>query len=294
VILVAGGTGLLGSLVVTRLSDRGERVRVLTRDPGRARHLPGGVETVTGDVREANAVVAAMDGCDRVVSAVHGFAGPGRPSPAAIDREGNHNLITAAVGAGVARFVLVSALGAAPDHPMSLHRMKFAAEQELWASTIPGVIVRSAPFLETWLGVIGAKIAGGGPALVLGRGRNPINFASARDVAAFVDRALRDDQLVGETISVGGPENLSFNEIAARLVARGGGSGRTKHVPTAVLGAAAVLARPVRPVFARQARAAVVMNTIEMSFDAMPTRLRFPDIALTAIADVVADLPVSR
>ena len=266
---------------------------MLTRDPRRAQHLPVGVETVTGDVREARAVTAAIAGCDGVVSAVHGFAGPGHPNPAAIDRAGNHNLIAAAAGAGVARFVLVSVLGASPDHRMSLHRMKFAAEQDLGAAAVPGVIVRSAPFLETWLGVIGAKIAGGGPAMVLGSGNNPINFVSARDVAAVVDRALRDDRLVGETVSVGGPENLSFNEIATRLLARAG-SGRRKHVPTAVLAAAAVLARPVHPAFARQARAAVVMNTVDMSFDAMPTRLRFPEIALTSMADVLADSPVSR
>jgi hypothetical protein len=36
-----------------------------------------------------------------VVSAVHGFAGPGRPSPEAIDRDANHALIQAAADAGV-------------------------------------------------------------------------------------------------------------------------------------------------------------------------------------------------
>ena len=38
-ILVAGGSGRLGTLVVRRLADRGLDVRVLTRDPSRARHL---------------------------------------------------------------------------------------------------------------------------------------------------------------------------------------------------------------------------------------------------------------
>src|SRR6478609_10254821 len=54
VILVAGGTGRLGALVVSGLTDRGERVRVLTRDPGRAVKLVGPlVELTVGDVREA-------------------------------------------------------------------------------------------------------------------------------------------------------------------------------------------------------------------------------------------------
>ena len=42
-ILVVGGTGTLGTRLVRRLSDRGQSVRVLTRDPARAAHLPGTV-----------------------------------------------------------------------------------------------------------------------------------------------------------------------------------------------------------------------------------------------------------
>jgi uncharacterized protein YbjT (DUF2867 family) len=51
-ILVAGGTGTLGTQVVRLLSARGAGVRVLTREPGRAAHLPAAVETVTGDLRD--------------------------------------------------------------------------------------------------------------------------------------------------------------------------------------------------------------------------------------------------
>jgi ketosteroid isomerase-like protein len=61
-ILVAGGTGTLGTQVVRRLSDRGLRVRVLTRDPTRAAHLPATVQTLTGDLRDPAAVAAAVRG----------------------------------------------------------------------------------------------------------------------------------------------------------------------------------------------------------------------------------------
>ena len=49
-ILVAGGTGRLGTVLVRRLLAREETVRVLTRDPRRAAHLPG-AEVAVGDVR---------------------------------------------------------------------------------------------------------------------------------------------------------------------------------------------------------------------------------------------------
>jgi uncharacterized protein YbjT (DUF2867 family) len=77
-IAVAGGTGRLGSALVKRLHDRGLRVRVLTRDPERARHLRHlGVDIVTADVRDRAGIRSALEGVCTVVSAVHGFVGPG-------------------------------------------------------------------------------------------------------------------------------------------------------------------------------------------------------------------------
>jgi uncharacterized protein YbjT (DUF2867 family) len=285
VILVAGGTGLLGSRVVKQLTDAGDQIRVVTRDPSRASHLPAGVEVVVGEVRRGP-LDAVVEGCDCVVSAVHGFAGPDRTSPAAVDRTGNRNLIAASTRAGVDRFVLVSIVGARPDHPMSLHRMKYAAEQELRASGLTAVVVRSTSFLETWIELIGGNVHDGGPALILGPGQNPINFVSVGDVAAFVCLAVHGDQRIGGGVSVGGPQNLGFTEIAAHLLACEGRADRPKRIPLTALRAMSVLARPFSSAFARQARAAVVMNTTDMTFDAPPVRDRFPDIPATTMADV--------
>jgi uncharacterized protein YbjT (DUF2867 family) len=62
-ILVAGGSGRLGTLVVRRLADRGLDVRVLTRDPSRARHLgDAAIDIVEGDVRDAASLERAWKG----------------------------------------------------------------------------------------------------------------------------------------------------------------------------------------------------------------------------------------
>ncbi|MDQ1731689.1 MAG: hypothetical protein QOK10_1848 [Pseudonocardiales bacterium] len=284
-ILVAGGTGLLGTCIVTRLTAAGEQVRVLTRDPLRAGQLPARVQVVVGDVRHGP-LDDAVDGCSGVVSAVHGFIGRRGNNPATVDRDGNHNLLTAAAAAGAKRFVLVSAAGARADHPLSLHRMKYAAEQELLASNLAGVIVQAPPFLETWQQVIGAKLADGGPALVLGPGRNPINFVCADDVAAFVVLAISGDPRIGSEITVAGPENLTFLQIAEYLTARHQRSGAIKHVPLAALKAMAVLAQPFQPAFARKAHAAVVMNTTDMTLGPTTGRQAFPDVPVTSIDDL--------
>jgi uncharacterized protein YbjT (DUF2867 family) len=122
---------------------------VLTRDPARAQHLAGpGVEVVRGDVRDAASVGLALCGAGTVISAVHGFAGPGGVSPASVDRAGNASLTGAAARADAA-FVLVSVVGASPGHPISLFRPKHAADETLRASGIPWTIVRATAFMET-------------------------------------------------------------------------------------------------------------------------------------------------
>lgn len=291
-ILVAGGTGLLGTRIVTRLTAANEQVRVLTRDPKRARHLPAEVEIIVGDVRRGG-LEDVVKGCAGVISAVHGFIGPRGINPATVDRDGNHHLITAATAAGAKRFVLMSAAGARADHPMSLHRMKYAAEQELRASSLAGVIVHAPPFLETWQQVVGAKLADGGPAVVLGPGRNPINFVSADDVAAFVVLAISGDPRIGSQLTVAGPENLSFLEIAEYLTAHYKRSGAIKHVPLAALKTMSVLAKPFQPAFARKAQAAVIMNTTDMTLDSSAGRDAFPDISSTSIDDLAKRLASS-
>jgi uncharacterized protein YbjT (DUF2867 family) len=294
VILVAGGTGTLGTRVVRLLTERGEAVRVLARDPARAGQLPGTVEVVTGDVRDPAAVAAAVAGCATVVSAVHGFAGPGRPSPESVDRDGNRALIRAAAAAGVEHLVLVSVLDAGPDHPMSLHRAKYAAEQAVRASGLAWTIVRPAPFLDTWVAIVGAKLKTKGQALVFGPGSNPITFVSAADVAAVVDLAVRDPSLRGQVLEVAGPEQLGFTQLADRLVAATGQPGRVRHVPLPLLRVMSVLARPVAPVLARQAQAAVVMNTTDMTADATATGDRFPTVRSTTLDELLEGQPPRR
>src|SRR5215472_1305799 len=64
--------------------------------------------------------------------------------PKSVDWLGNSNLIRAAERARVGTFILLSALGAAPGHPMELMRMKYRAEQELKSSRLAWTIIRPA------------------------------------------------------------------------------------------------------------------------------------------------------
>jgi uncharacterized protein YbjT (DUF2867 family) len=76
-------------------------------------------------------------------------------------------------------------------------------------------------------------------------------------------------------IEVGGPQNLTFNELAALLQRIRGRPARVRHIPPWLL-------RSMAP-FARRARAAIAMDTIDMTFDAVAADHSFADLPMTDI-----------
>ena len=115
--LVTGGAGYVGMGVVDELLSRGRRVRVLEAltfgQDDIAAELEGrGVELIRGDVRDADARRAALDGAEEVV---HLAAIVGDPACArdpelahAVNVEGSTAMVADAVAAGVRRFVFAS------------------------------------------------------------------------------------------------------------------------------------------------------------------------------------------
>jgi uncharacterized protein YbjT (DUF2867 family) len=266
-ILVAGGTGLLGRDVVARLVARGASVRVLTRDVGLGRQSLGNladrVELVGADVRDPASLAPAMVGADTVVAAVQGFGGREAGGITAVDRDGNRNLVRTAAAAGVGRFVLLSIHDASAADPLALGRAKAAVEADLRATSMTPLVVRPTAYMETWAGLIGGTILGSGRARVFGRGRNPINFVAASDVAAVVEELADGAGRAARTIEVVGPEDLSFDDIVARFSAALGRPVPTSHVPLLMLRAMAIALRPVKPILAAQIAAAIILDTID-------------------------------
>ena len=285
-ILVAGGTGRLGTILVDRLAERELQVRVLTRDARRAAHLPGTVSVIRGDVRDPSTLRAAFEGVNLVVSAVHGFVGTHGDSPASVDRDGNAHLINAAEAVGAA-MVLMSGVGASADSPMELFRMKYAAEQYALCSRVPTTIVRATAFLELWIELLRNTATRSGRPLVFGRGDNPINFVSVTDVAALVERVVVDPTTRGQTFEVGGPDNLTFNQLAEAVQRADGREGAPRHVPPAALRLIAATVGRLKPQVGRQTRAALVMDHMDLTFHFIQVDSRF-DAAVTSVADLLS------
>jgi uncharacterized protein YbjT (DUF2867 family) len=259
-VLVAGGTGRLGGQVVRRLQRGGVQTRVLTRDATRAAVLAAaGSEVATGDVRLPSSLPAALIDVDVVVSAVHGLLGPRGESPETVDRAGNIALFEAAHAAG-ADLVMVSVVGAAADSPFELFRAKHAAEQHLTQSGIGWTIVRAPAFLETWLDILRTTAARSGRPTVLGRGDNPIDFASVAAVVEAVTDAVLDRGRRGRVVEVPS-EVRTLNDLADVVASETGSSRATRHVPRPALRVVGVVGRLVKPDVGRLARTALAMDT---------------------------------
>jgi NADH dehydrogenase len=288
-ILIAGGTGRLGSAVANLLHKREVPIRVLSR--GLAPH-PGTIDTnvelVRGDVRDPASLRRPMEGIDLVVSAVQGFMGPGGVTPQSVDRDGNTYLIEAAERVG-ADIVMVSVVGASPDSPMELMRSKYAAEQRLRSSSAGWTILRPEAYAETWTALVEQTAGRSHRPLVFGRGDNPITWVSVGDVAALVERAVVDATLRGRVLEICGPEPVTLTRLAEMIMTQHGWTGQPRHVPRPMLRAMANTVGLLKPGMALQARAALAMDELPTTNDTA-LRNEFPDLPCTPVSQVVAAL----
>jgi len=141
--------------------------------------------------------------------------------------------------------------------------------------------------METWATLVGEPLVRTGSTRIFGRGSNPINFVSVHDVASLVTHAVGDPALRDEVIEVGGPENLTFRQVIQTFREVANASGTVRHIPVPMLRVMAVVMRPVNPLLARQAQAAAVMDTRDMTFDAQALHERYPWMSVTTLSDVV-------
>ena len=111
-VLVTGATGFVGWHVARKLLERGERVRLLVRDPARVRELDG-AEAVTGDLRDPASLERAVAGCGAVyhVAADYRLWVRDPREMFASNVEGTRNVLDAARRAGVDRVVYTSTVG---------------------------------------------------------------------------------------------------------------------------------------------------------------------------------------
>ena len=144
-VLVTGATGYVGGRLVPELLAAGHEVVCLARSPGKLRARPwhDEVEVVQGDVRDVEAVAAAMEGCVAAYYLVHSMDGEG--GFAERDRRFAEAFRSAAERAGVGRIVYLGGLGTDDGDELSEHlRSRHEVGRVLAAGPVAVVELRAA------------------------------------------------------------------------------------------------------------------------------------------------------
>ena len=287
-IAIVGATGVLGRELARQLLSNGERVVAITRDASRARDLVSlGAEVRVADLVERASLEPAIRGASTVVAAAHGLLGRGRNASGNVDDAGHRALIDVARGQRVSHFVYTSVVGASPTHPVAFWRTKYAAERYLEASGLRHTILRPTAFMETHAHMLlGKSVLEGKPAVVFGAGTQRLNFVAASDVAAIAIMALRDSGGGNRTIEIGGPDNLTRNDVVALYGRVAGRPAKVRHVSTGALRVLSAIMRPFHEGLSGVMAASISFETIDQSFDPAETLRRYP-IRLTTLEDFV-------
>ncbi|MDQ3004783.1 MAG: SDR family oxidoreductase [Chloroflexota bacterium] len=287
-ILIVGVTGVLGREAARQLLAAGHKVRGLARNPASAADIKQlGAEIVKGDLIDRASLINACKGVDAVLTAAHSLLGTGKYKSEAVDNEGHRVLIDAAKAAGVKHFVYLSAKDASPSHPTDFFRTKSKMEAYLKASGLSYTILRPSAFMEHHVhNLLGATILTTGKTTIYGAGNNPNNFIAGKDIARFAVLALTDARLKNRSIDVGGPDNVTKNQVAEMYGRFSGKKPKVAHVPTGVMNVMGPILRPIQPVLSRLMSFSAWADTDNISFDPTAMLKEFP-MTLTRVEDFI-------
>ncbi|UUU20646.1 SDR family oxidoreductase [Streptomyces sp. DSM 40750] len=208
-ILVTGGTGVLGRPVTERLRAAGHEVRVLSRHA-----QPYAVDLVAG----GSGLDTAVAGVDTIVHCM--------TSPRGGDEKATANLIAAARRAGVRHLVYISIVGV-DRVPFPYYRSKLAVERLVEESGLGWTTLRATQFHD--LLVMLFQVLAKPPVMLLPAGVSdqPVAVAEVADRLA----ELAVGAPAGRVDDMGGPEILTFPELAHAYLAATGRRRRLLNVP---------------------------------------------------------------
>ena len=199
-IVVVGGSGLIGSKLVTKLREHGHEA--IAASPN------SGVNTLTGEglaeaLKGASVVVDVSNSPSWEDSAVMKFF-----------ETSTRNLLAYEAAAGVGHHVALSVVGTERLLASGFFRAKMAQENLIKGSSIPYSIIRATQFFEFVKGIADFSTDGNKVCLPLAL----IQPMAADDVASAVGRIATGSPVNG-TVEVGGPEQFRLDELVRQALA---------------------------------------------------------------------------
>ena len=277
-ILITGGTGFIGSRLAARLAAEGKPVRAAARGV-RSPSLPDGVEAVSADVVSGDGLEHALQGVERVAHLVAIIVERGPQTFDAVIRGGTERLVEAARTAGVRKIVYVSAIGADPDPRFPYWAAKWKAEQAVIGSGITYTILRPSIVFgpeDDFFNRLAGLVRWNPVVPVAGDGKTRFQPIWVEDLVTCIAASLEEGAHDNQIIEVGGPEQLTYEELLD-TVRRELGVRRLKvHVPLPFVRALARTMEAVlpRPLVTRQQLAMLAKDNTAES-DGVPRHFGF-------------------
>jgi len=220
-VTVFGAAGFVGRNVVRQLAENGIRVRAACRDPEAAAFLKtmgavGQISLPQANLRFPASIEAAVDGVDAVINLTGILYQRGAQSFEAVHVRGAAAIAEAAKKAGAKRLIQMSALGADANSSAKYARSKAAGEAAVEAAFPGATILRPSVIFgaEDNFFNLFASLARFTPALpLIGGGQTKFQPVYVGDVAAAIDHILADPNTVGQVFELGGPRQMSFEEV---------------------------------------------------------------------------------
>ena len=261
-ILILGGTGHYGSHIVKSLLEKGQSVRVLSRNTENARWILGDkVSIFQGDIRSRESVVEALLGVKAIVISVSAMTPKLVRELKLIESDSVLMALEEAQQAGISRVVYVSIYDIREDFlkemdiTWEIPEIKKNIENVLANSNFNWTVLGLAPSMEIFFRMLkGDKmmVPGGGPAA--------LPNVSPRDVGEIAAQTVLRDDLNGKRIRITGPDALSFPEAAERIGLVTRRTIRVRKIPLFPIKIASVVALPFTPYLRHLVKAIKLMN----------------------------------
>ena len=278
-IAITGATGFVGSEVVKQARADGHPVRAIVRDPQRAQWLTDeyGAELFHGNVLYGPSLEGSMTGVHCVIHLV-GIINEWRESTfQRVHVEATVNVLEAAKKAGVKRYIHMSALGTRANARSRYHQTKWGAEEAVRKSGLAWTIFRPSMIYgphDISINVL-AKLLRRSPFMpVFGSGNAKIQPVSIENVAKAFVAAIKNDETIGRTYDLCGPEAFTWNELYDKLMKLQGIRRVKLHLPLPIaMAEAAVLEKLLsNPPFNRDK---VIMSQEDNAGDPKPAERDF-------------------
>ena len=278
-IAITGATGYVGHEVVKQARAEGHPVRAIVRDPKQAQWLVDefGVELFHGNALYAPSLEGSMAGVRCVIHLVGIINERKENTFQRVHVDATINVLEAAKKAGVKRYLHMSALGTRSNARSRYHQTKWAAEEAVRKSGMAWTIFRPSMIYgphDISINVL-AKLLRRSPFVpIFGKGTARIQPVSIENVAKCFVAAIKNDETIGKTYDLAGPEAFTWTELYDKLMKLQGIRRAKLHLPLPIAMAQAAVFETLltNPPFNR---AQVIMSQEDNAGDPKPAERDF-------------------